>query len=215
MRRQLLVCVISVTTLVAADFQPARFSSGSLPLPPQQAIGWLEVVMQVTVGAAGVVESIEALRATEPLAGILRPAIDRWRFEPALEDGHAVGSQVLVAAVYRPATFFNTPSLGEPPRDLAPPSRGIPFPTFAPAPAYPPRALGDGVVLLELLVGMSGEVRTAHIMRSSGTGFNSIAMRTAARWQFRPARRGGGPVPAFAYLIFGFRQPVVADPRPR
>lgn len=80
-----------------------------------------------------------------------------------------------------------------------------------PPPSYPPTALGDGVVLVEVLVGTGGEVRTARVVRSSGAGFNSSATRSTVRWRFQVGRNG--PAPTLAYLIFGFRQPVVVVPR--
>jgi TonB family protein len=214
MRSRGLACVIGFTVFAAQDFRPARFSSGSLPLPPPQVVGWSEVVLHATVSAAGVVEKVAALRGTEPLTGILLAAVDEWRFEPAMLAGERVNAQVLVAAVYRPPTLLNTPGLGQPPRDLTAPSGEAPFPTVTSPPAYPANALGDGVVLVEVLVGTSGEVKAATVIRSSGTGFNSSAIQAATEWRLRPALREKVPVPSFAYLVFGFRQPVVVT-RPR
>ena len=206
---------VALSVLAAEDVQPARFSHGQVPLPLQQTVGWEEVFLEASVSAAGTVEAMETLRATQPLAGLLRAAVERWMFEPAMQDADSVESQVLVAAIYRPATLFNTPGLGQPPRDLTHASERIPFPTAAPPPSYPPRALGDGVVLVEVLVARDGRVRTATVVRSSGTGFNASAVRSAMRWRFRPARRRGVSVPAFVYLVFGFRQPVISPPPAR
>jgi hypothetical protein len=79
----LLPFLLSLSALVAQDVQPARFVSGSVPLPPPQTVGWLEAILHVSVSAAGTVTTVETLRATEPLAGMLRAAIEQWRFEPA------------------------------------------------------------------------------------------------------------------------------------
>lgn len=205
----------SLTLLATEGFTPARFSHGQAPLPPQQTVGWAEVFLQVSVSAAGRVQAVETLRATEPLATLLRSAVESWIFQPAMQEGRAEESEVLVAAIYRPATLFNTPSLGKPSRDLSHASEQIPFPTLAPSPSYPPRAISDGVVVVEALVARDGGVRAATVVRSSGTGFNAGAVQAAVRWRFRPARRGDVSVPAFAYLIFGFRQPVIPPPRVR
>lgn len=209
-RCKLLACLLSLPTLIAQDVQPARFSSGSVPLPPPQTVGWLEAVLQVSVSAAGTVAVIETLRATEPLAGMLTAAVKRWTFQPALENSDAVASHVLVAAVYRPATLFNPPRSEAPPVDLAQLAEGFPFPTFTTPPAYPPTALGDGVLLVEVLVDADGKVRTATVLRSSGAAFDSSAIRAAVSWRFRPGRRGNVPTPALAYLVLGFRRPVVS-----
>lgn len=212
---RLLAAVFSLIVVGAGDFKPGRFSGGPVPLPLQQTVGRAEVFLEVSVSAAGTVYRIEMLRAVEPLAGVLRAAVAQWTFEPAMQDGEAIESQILVAAVYRPATLFNTPGLGAPPKDLAQASERIPFPTSTPAPSYPPTALGNGVVLVEALVGPDGGVRTATALRSSGRSFDSSAIQSAVRWRFRPARRSGSPVPAVAYLVFGFRQPIVPATRPR
>ena len=43
----------------------------------------------------------------------------------------------------------------------------------------------------------------------SSQGFDTLAVNTARRWRFEPARRQGRPVPSVAYLVFSFREPVV------
>lgn len=202
--------IVSLAAVAAADVQPARLSSGSVPLPPPQTVGWLEAILHLSVSAAGTVEAVETLRATEPLAGMLRTVIQQWRFEAAVENGNRVASRVLVGALYRPAMLFNTPGPGEPPRNIVQPSGGAPVPTFAPPPAYPPTALGDGVVLVEVVVGETGDVQAAKVVRSSGAAFDSSAVQSAGRWQFRRAGSGESR-PTLAYLIFGFRQPVVTS----
>jgi hypothetical protein len=87
MRCRSLASILVFTAILAQDFRPARFSAGSLPLPPPQVVGWSEVILQATVSAAGVVEKVVALRGTEPLTGIVLPAVEQWRFEPAMLDG--------------------------------------------------------------------------------------------------------------------------------
>ena len=64
-------------------------------------------------------------------------------------------------------------------------------------------------MIVEVLVGLDGSVRSAAVVRSTASGFNSSAVRAASNWRFRPAEREGRRVPAYVYLVFGFRQPVV------
>lgn len=216
-RPGVLLCswLLSISTVLAGNFQPARFSSGPLPLPPPQTTGWDDVWLQVSLSADGTVDRITTLHGTQPLAGILRAAAAQWRFEPASEAADNVDTTILVAAVYRPPTLFDTPGQAELPTDLASASATTPIPTFRVPAAYPPRALGDGVVLVEVLVNADGLVRVATVIRSSGTGFNASAIASATRWRFHPARRGEIPTPTFAYLVFGFRAPVVIVQPPR
>lgn len=209
------VAAVGLTLLVAEDLQLARFARGTVPLPAAQTVGWQEVVLEVSVNAAGGVDKIETLRATEPLARILRETVGGWSFQPARDGDTAVTSQVLVAALYRPAALYNTPSLGTPPIDRAPASDRVPFPTLTPPPPFPPTTLGDGAVLVEVLVSAGGQVLAALVLQSTGRGFNQGALRAAERWRFRPGRRDGMPVQTYAYVVFGFRQPVIAGPPPR
>ncbi len=48
----------------------------------------------------------------------------------------------------------------------------------------------------------------------SRSGFDIAAVNAARRWRFRPATRDGQPVRSVAYLVFGFREPVVVLPVP-
>jgi len=85
----------------------------------------------------------------------------------------------------------------------------VPFPIQQVRPPYPPNVVGDGVVLVEVLVTPQGGVGRARVI-GAGTGFDPAALDAARQWVFRPARRADRPVPACAYLIFGFRAPLVA-----
>jgi protein TonB len=69
--------------------------------------------------------------------------------------------------------------------------------------------VADGVVLVEVLVGPDGRVRAASVT-SGSPGFDDVALTAARGWSFRPARRNGRPVAAFAYLVFGFRRPLAS-----
>ena len=44
--------------------------------------------------------------------------------------------------------------------------------------------------------------------------FADEALLTAREWVFRPAHRNGALVSAYAYIVFGFRQPVSANGGP-
>lgn len=204
--------ILTVAGLTAGGFEPARLKAGVMPQPPRQAVSWEQALLDVGIDRAGRVEDTRPLRATPLLLEVLRHAVGQWRFEPAVENGRQVQARILVAAVFRPPVLFDTPGQGPPPVDLARQSEEIPFPTTIVPPAYPPRALGDGVVLVEVLVAADGTVTQAKIAQSA-PGFDASATAAALRWSFRPARRRGASTPAFAYLLFGFRAPVVVGPR--
>jgi TonB family protein len=205
-----LVALTGVVTLAfaAGTFEPARLRSGSAPQPPPQTIGWLDAVLHAHVTPAGTVEKVDTVRASEPLRSLLHDHVTRWRFAPARRDGVPVSAQVLVVAIYRPATLFNHAEAGDLPSIVFDRSSPAPSPVSTPLPGYPPRAAGDGVVVVEMRVTAEGTVTAARVVRSAGTAFDSTALQHARRWRFSPAS-SSAPRPTLAYVIFGFRQPVV------
>ncbi len=65
--------------------------------------------------------------------------------------------------------------------------RGLP-------PSYPPAARAEGVegdVVLEIIVGMSGAVESARVVRAVGHGLDEAAVRAAYEFRFAPATREG------------------------
>jgi len=79
--------------------------------------------------------------------------------------------------------------------------------TATPAP-YPPRAVGNGTVLVEVAIDNAGALTDARVVVSS-PAFDAAAMAAAKSWSFLTARRKGDAVKAHGYLLFGFQQPVV------
>jgi TonB family protein len=169
------------------------------------------VLLEIEVGNDGKVVKGATLRSTPPFTELLVEAVRSWRFEPAEERGQEVESAVLVAGMFRPPTLMG-PTVGEPPEDVSTPSSTIPVPYTMTPPVYPPKALADRVVLVEVAIESDGTVEAARAVRSVA-GFDEAATRAALQWKFRPARRDGRPVPSFAYIVFGFRQPVT-PPKP-
>jgi TonB family protein len=194
-------------------FEPARLRSGAaLPgRPPSQVVGGGEVLLELAVGDDGAVAHVATLRDTPPFTELLREAVGGWRFEPATEDGRALPSSVLVAGVFRPPVLAG-PALGTPARDLGPPCSEVPFPLEWVVPPYPPTALGDGIVLVEVTVGTDGKVTDSRGVEGNDP-FAEAALDAVRKWRFRPACRHDRPVPATADLLFGFRSPVTR-PRP-
>ncbi|MFQ5790368.1 MAG: TonB family protein [Acidobacteriota bacterium] len=199
--------------LLSEDFKPARFTSGDVPAQPVQTLGGGEVLLELEVDASGTVASVVTLRSTPPFTELLREKVARWRFEPATEKKGPVESKVLVAGWFRPPTLFRGAMPGAAPRDVRAPSPELPFPRSTSTPPYPPRALGNRVVLVEVEVGEAGQVAEARVVRSA-TGFDVASLKAARQWKFRPARREGAPSVALAYIVFGFREPVTGGSFP-
>jgi TonB family protein len=173
------------------------------------------VLLEVDVTADGGVRALEPLRGSEPYTELVSGAVSGWRFSPATRiTGTAterLASRVLVAAVFRPpAIFLQESAVEEQVRSGATTGDRAPWVRTSVTPPYPPNVAGDGVVLLEVDVGIAGEARGVRVVESAG-GFDSAALQAVSRWTFEPARSGDQAVPSFVYVICGFRQPVVRD----
>ena len=70
-------------------------------------------------------------------------------------------------------------------------------------PRFPPTAPAGGQVLIEALIGPDGSIGETRILQAQPP-FASAALSALAEWKFKPARRGGVPVPSYAYVLFGF-----------
>jgi outer membrane biosynthesis protein TonB len=214
------ITLIASGILAAGNFQPARLANGSAEIveSPTTAGGG-EVLLELEVAPSGEVEGVHVLRTTPPYGDLLRSAVANWRFEPAREPREgaelpvAVPSKVLVGGVFRNPALYNAPALGEVPSDIARPSPETPFPTALVPPVYPPNAAVhvSQTVLVEVEIGTKGEVLGSKVI-GRGDGLAGSALDAAKRWRFRPARSGGTAVPSFAYLVFGFREPIVTNP---
>jgi TonB family protein len=232
------VAVIAIVGLIgfAAQepaYSPARLRSGKVPPVPVTAVGGGEVLVDLDVSADGTVMRATPLRSTPPFTEFVLNAVRDWQLFPARDvvdadrarageaiSRVAVESHVLVAAVFRPPSL-RAPTLGEPPKDVSG-SDVLPFPAAMIPPLFPPKAAGNGVVLLEAHVSANGSVDGVGVINSAPP-FDEAAVKAVRQWHFRPARHRTA-VATYVYVILGFRVPVsgmrdpgsvVRDPRSR
>lgn len=221
MWRSLFAVVTAMVALGAATdgFVPARYIAGGRPALPVRAVGGGQVFLELSIDQAGRVESMRGIRATPPFTGDAIAAVSGWVFKPAEDDvlqnlpggGQRTvrivsPTKVLFAAIYRPPVLEGY-SLGEPPRDIGPPSPEIAFPIITKVPPYPPLARSPGVVVLEAQIGPDGSMTGIRVLQSAPP-FDEVARETLRQWTFRPARRNGVNVAATVYIAFGFPAPV-------
>jgi outer membrane biosynthesis protein TonB len=187
--------------LAAAGASAPSFRQGILPAQPSRAVGGGEVLLEVAVDASGTVSETRALRATAPYTDLLRDAVKSWMFDPARNaDGVAVPRRLLVGGSYRPAIALGFGSTaGDPPRDTASPSAGVPFPSATVSASYPPQGYGAGQVLVEFTIAADGTF-TAEAPEQADSAFKEAALEAARKWRFRPVG-----APSLAYVVFGFR----------
>jgi TonB family protein len=202
--------MVLASSLGTGGSHPPRLTTCDVPTSLPSLHGQCQVALDVGVDPTGSVSGVWCLYGGAPVADRLGEAVSRWAFEPATDGGVQSASRVLVAAVFRPPTLFNVGPC-EPP-DSMPAPEGLPIPVIVVPPAYPVRALGGGTVVVEVEIGPSGDVRSTRVI-GEPTGFDGAAEQAAQSWRFLPARRQGHPVPAVAYLVFGFQEPVLSTGR--
>lgn len=201
----------------AAQSQPvptaARLRAGaSVPLAPAMVVGGGEVVLDVLVGTSGAVAKVLPVRATPPFTDLMVAAVKGWRFDAATaavkgalqpSEGH-----VLVTAVFRPPQVYAAPALGAPTADAGQLSPSLPQPGTLPMPAaYPPRAVRDGTVLIEIEL-TAAAMPLSHKVLSPASAFDSAALETVKEWRFGFPPKPSGADRLYAYAVVGFREPI-------
>ena len=204
----LAVAAVTISVLAQADIEPARFTAGSLPTVPVMMTAGADVIVSAAVSDMGRVTEVDVLRTTPPFTAAVVAAVRSWRFTPALDsDRKPMATRVIVEAIARPPSL-NAPTIGTPPKDIAPPDARVPFPAQTQTPLYPVNARAEGTVLVEALVDQTGHVVGVTTLRSAPP-FDASALDAARAFTFRPAQGPNVPTSTYAYLVFVFRQPVV------
>jgi TonB family protein len=147
----------------------------------------------------GAVDSINVIRTTPPFTAAVVEAVEQWSFTPAVADGRAVATSVMVLGV-----FSAPPSAAEPaPRSIGRASPGVPTPHNVVAPRRPKGRREGGLVVLEIHVDSNGNVTRAEVV-SSHPGLDAAAARVTGRWVLQPAAWQQRTVDSVAYAIVGF-----------
>jgi periplasmic protein TonB len=218
MRSALVVAAVVLATPLYAQqpYKPARYTAGSPPVLPALSLGGGQAFVELTVAPDGTVQKVTPLRSTPPFTQGLIDAVSGWRFAPALEDAlgpdgtpqgpKPVASKILVASLFRAPTLVG-PTIGEKTVNVASASPEVVYPTATNEPPYPPQAFAPGVVLIEVSVNAAGAATELRVV-SSAPPFDQPALEAARKWRFRPSQVKGHATAGYAYLAFGFPQPV-------
>ena len=216
----LLIAAAHLTLAAAPAFHPAKYQGGSLPpLPPPTVVGGGEVMLELDVTSTGVVRGAKLLRTTPPYGDALVAAAKAWRFTPAEMEKvpppasatesrwMPVDSTVLLVSIIRPPVFSTGPTLGSSPRNVGTSGDSTPVPTTTTPANYPPLARQAGLVLIETTINVDGRPTGSRVLRSEPP-FDQAALEALGGWRFLAARVAGSTTPVFAYVAFGFREPV-------
>lgn len=184
-----------------------RLHSGTATPPPQTLVGGGVVQVEARV-VAGRVTEVRRIQGAEALLDLLEADVSTWSFER-----RADAAWLLVVGVYRPPELLLAAPLDPGPK-RAEPSPESALPVTSPPPAYPPDAVGDTVVVVEVVVDEEGTVAVARAL-GDASAFRTAALDAARQWRFRPAARDGVDVATRVCLVFAFRQPVTPPAPPR
>ena len=93
--------------------------------------------------------------------------------------------------------------------DLSKPRAGYaePVPVRHPEPPYSEKAqelCGAGTTVLSVVVGATGTVESARVVKPLGLGLDEEALRTVRTWTFKPAMHGRRPVLARVLIEVSF-----------
>ena len=181
-------------------------------------VGGGEVLIEFIVDERGLVTRPSVVRSTPPFTQMVLGAMASWRFEPAralneFGSERAVEIPVALSALFRPATFYNGPTVGEGPRELGKLSGDVAYPIALVAPPYPPRAYVASAVLYEVALNQAGQFVEARGI-ASDPAFDGAAREALAQMSFRGATYRARPVPSTTYVLFAFRNPIIGPRLP-
>lgn len=168
--------------LLAAQLLPAK-----LELPENH---W-RVVARVEVDATGSISSIGFGQKLKPvLENYLRARIARWRFEPALKDGVAVGSSTSLSLILRPAEDNKGIRLVN--VSAGPPMLTVQEPIYMENHAD---AGYHGTVVVKCRVNAKRRCVDASVDQASARGpMPENLLKAIRKWSFEPDRIAGEPV---------------------
>lgn len=215
-----LIVATAVAAGVAGEQGPTspRLYEGRVVADIPRAFGGGEVVLELTIDSEGSVAEVQRVRMTPPYLDFVVKSVAPWRFTPATAviDGRVttVAAPVLVVAVFRPPLVYAGPAPGPRAQVFGALSRRVPSVESLALPAYPPMAIGDGVVVVEIEM-RRGEPGNYRIV-GPASGFDTAALDAVRSWRFGPPEDSDVPDTTFAYAVLGFRAPLTLPAeRPR
>jgi TonB family protein len=197
-------CFVLATLLASSPDLPRLVQTppGEVPYGAQSAGA---VGLEVTISDKGFVSAVRTIKALEPFTAPFTDAVRTWQAEPARAGGVAAASQLLVLGVFRPP-MLAYPAPPPPVRKDYGVAGKLPVPTHWIVPGYPPMAVGNAAVAVEVTVGETGSVTDARVTAST-PGFDDAAVAAVRQWTFTPVLRDGRSVASRLAVVFFFPAP--------
>jgi TonB family protein len=197
-------CLVLATLLASSPELPHLVQTPPGEVPYGATVAGA-VALEASISNTGAVSGVRAIKSLEPFTGPFTAAVRTWQAEPAREGGVAVASHMLVLGVFRPP-MLAYPAPPPPERKDYGVAGKLPVPTHWIVPGYPPMAVGNAAVAVEVTVAETGAVTEARVTAST-PGFDDAAMAAVRQWTFTPVLRDGKPVASRLAVVFFFPAP--------
>jgi hypothetical protein len=174
------------------------------PQPPNNSAQSAVVVFDGVVNSQ---RQLDTPRSIEGLVPFVQPSLrsmGQWKFGPATP----VGERVSITFLYRAHTLLpDNPRELNLARQASGPDRPA-LPTRIIDPGYPVNSIGEGPVILQLRIGVTGQVQNVMVARETPS-LTELAVRAASQWKFTPAIVNGKPAASTAIIVIYFWRPVL------
>jgi len=158
-----------------------------------------EVMVRVNLDDKGkITETFVSHSSNSRLNQAALAAVSQWHFKPAIIDGEAIASKVMVPFHFQ----GNGDAIEEETTSYV--DRQV-CAVYQPQPRITSDIADiDGRVEIVVSVDPSGYVSEAKVLNSSDDRLNTVALNTVKRWKFEPAMRDGAPVESKTVQPFVF-----------
>src|ERR1700730_5292282 len=202
----------AIQSSAQAPFKPAEVTlAPDVPYPIQSVADGV-VVLDVSLNDKGAITGSAVVRDIPSLTSAATSSIQSWKFSPASRQGKPVASVMRIAVAFRPRSYLaagpsftpilseGTPNRGD--QRYVPP--GILSVTY---PQYPINAVVPGTVVIQVMVGKSGAIRTVRVVRDVPP-FTQFALGAANKWRYQAATLDGQALTSNISIAFVFAPPL-------
>ena len=203
------VVSLMLALLLQAGLEPPRLLQIAPLDHPLNIIGNSWVVTDLQITTDGKVPIVAVMQGLSPFREIVLTSVHRWGFAPARLNEVPVDSRAMVIVLFRDRNMFSgvTPTFQQRPKN---PMHHPPIPVRLTDPGYPANSIGEGAVILELLISPTGDVHNLRVI-SDAPGLARSTTAAVVSWEFIPAKRDGVAVPGIVIAAVSYLRPTLED----